>query len=414
MKILFVSWWLPYPLRTGSCVTNYNTIKQLAVNHEVSLVSFIDSEDELQYVPDMAKLCTDVTCVLRERKSMVRLKRALGLLSPAPRSILLARSTEMRGAIARKLDQKQFDCALVDGTTTLEYLLHARSIPKVLFHHNVDSVVIKRDYEAQDTRWKRVRRWMTWRKAAAYERRVSRQADAHAMVSPVDRDELLALIPDLGHVEVIGNGVDMDSFRFDGVKRNRDSIIFVSLLKYLPNRDGLRQFCREIFPEIRKTWENAVLRVTGHYENMGVDDLLAQPHVEFTGYLDEIGPAIASSWVSIAPIHVGSGTRLKILEAMALGTPVVSTTVGAEGLDVQHEREILIADTPSDFAKQVLRLHADERLWQRLSENGRRLVEEKYDWKLLGRKFEDLLVRVCEDFHPINKRNHEKAQTVLR
>jgi glycosyltransferase involved in cell wall biosynthesis len=306
----------------------------------------------------------------------------------------------MREAIARRFDQKRFDCAIVDGTTTLEYLLHASGIPKILFHHNVDSVVIKRDYETQNTRRRRIRRWMTWRKAAAYERRVSRQADAHAMVSPVDKEELLALAPDLGPVEVIGNGVDMDSFRVDGVKRNRDSIIFASLLKYAPNRDGLRQFCREIFPEIRKTWENAVLRVTGHFAGMGVDDLRVQGHVEFTGYLDDIRPAIASSWVSIAPIHVGSGTRLKILEAMALGTPVVSTTVGAEGLDVEHEREILIADTPSDFAKQILRLHDDERLWGKLSENGRRLVQEKYDWRVLGKKFDSFLCRVCDESPP--------------
>ena len=119
MNILFLSWWLPYPLRTGSCVTNYNAIKQLAVNHDVSLVSFIDSEDELRYAPEMAKLCTDVTCVLRERKYMVPLKRLLGLLSPAPRSILLARSREMDRAVARKLEQKKFDCAIGDSTATL-------------------------------------------------------------------------------------------------------------------------------------------------------------------------------------------------------------------------------------------------------------------------------------------------------
>ena len=412
MKILYLTSWLPYPLRTGSCVTNYNTIKQLALNHEVSLLSFIDSEDELQFVPEMTKLCNDVTCVLREQKSMVRLKRALGFLSFAPRSTFIARSGEMHEAAARRVGEGKFDCAVLDSAGLLEYLDRAEGLPKVLFHHNVDSVVIKRDYEMQPTRAKRFRRWLTWRKAAVYERRVCRQADAHVMVSPVDKEELLALAPDLEPVEVVGNGVDMDSFRVDGVKRDRDSIIFVSLLKYVPNRDGLRQFCREIFPEIRQTWENAVLRVTGHFAGMEVDDLQAHPHVEFTGYLDDIKPAIASSWVSIAPIHVGSGTRLKVLEAMALGTPVVSTSVGAEGLDVQHERDILIADTASDFAKQILRLHTDERLWQKLSENGRRLVQEKYDWKMLGKKFESFLRRVCDEFHP-TKRTLEKRPTGL-
>ena len=209
---------------------------------------------------------------------------------------------------------------------------------------------------------------------------------------------MLTLVPEIDEIGVIGNGVDLDSFRVDGVKRQRKSIIFAGLPKYMANMDGLRYFHREIFPMIKQKWNDVVLRITGDVAGQNVNELRSDRNVVFTGYLDDVKPAVASSWVSIVPIRVGSGTRLKILEAMALGTPVVSTPVGAEGLEVTHEKDILIADTPSDFARQVLRLREDLELWHTLSENGWRLVKEKYDWKILGRKLESFLRQVCEEF----------------
>jgi len=162
MTILFLSSWLPYPLRTGSCVTNYNVIKQLAKQHEISLLSFIDSEDELRYVPAMTALCADVTCILREKPRVPWVRYKLGLLSPTPRSILLARSGEMFEAVQRKTAEKEFDCAIADTTATFEYLRCTDGFPKILFHHNVDSVLAKRERMLESSRLRRVRLWLTW------------------------------------------------------------------------------------------------------------------------------------------------------------------------------------------------------------------------------------------------------------
>jgi glycosyltransferase involved in cell wall biosynthesis len=301
-------------------------------------------------------------------------------------------------AVTRKTVEKKFDCAIADATSTIEYVLRTGGFPKILYHHNVDSVLARRQCMQESSSWRRFRSRLTWRKSAAYERRVNRLADAHIMVSEVDKAELLALVPDIDRMEVVGNGVDMDSFRVHGVTRQRNSIIFTGLPIYGANMNGLRWFQKEIFRTVKQKWDDVILRVTGDLSAQNVDDLQADGSIIFTGYLDDVKPAVASSWISIAPIRVGSGTRLKILEAMALGTPVVSTSVGAEGLDVEHERDILIADDPPDFARQILRLRRDGQLWQRLSENGRRLIEERYDWKVLGRKLESFLLRVCAEF----------------
>ena len=398
MRILFLSSWLPYPLRTGSSVTNYNAIKQLANRHDISLVSFVDSQTDLQYAPAMAELCTDVTCVLREKSRAPRLKRTIGLLSPVPSSVFASKNSEMSEAVVRKVAEKEFDCAIADTTVMIEYVMQTGTFPKIVFHHNVDSVLARRRCMQESSPWRCFRSGLTWRKAAAYERRVSKAADAHIMVSEADKAELLELVPEIERIDIVGNGVDVDSFRLHDVRRERDSIIFTGLPKYVANRDALRYFHQEILPAVKRNWENVVLRVTGDFTGLAMHDLSADGSIVFTGYLDDVKPAVASSWISIAPIRVGSGTRLKIIEAMALGTPVVSTSVGAEGLEVKHEQDILIADDPSEFAEQILRLRRDIQLWQHLSKNGRKLVEERYDWKVLGKKLESFVLRVSAEF----------------
>lgn len=395
MRILYLTSWFPYPLDTGSRVTNHHAIRQLSRHHEISLLSFIDGEEELQHLPAMANSCTDVTCVLRERQAMVRLKYTLGLLSSLPRSVLVARSKEMFEAVARIVIENDPDCAIVDNIALLEYLIPMTGLPKILFHHNVDSVVAGRQFELESSRVRRLRLWLTYLKAAAYERRMSQRADAHAMVSRVDEEELLKLVPEIDCIDVIGNGVDIESFSVEDLERQRDSVIFTGLPRYSANVDALRYFCGEVFPKVKQNWKDVVLRVTGDFSGQSVCDLESEENIVFTGYLDDVKPAIASSRVAIAPIRLGSGTRLKILEAMALGTPVVSTTVGAEGLDVSHGKDILIANSPSEFADSLVQLRNDQELWTRLSTNGRLLVRERYDWKVLGERFDKFVREVC-------------------
>jgi glycosyltransferase involved in cell wall biosynthesis len=319
----------------------------------------------------------------------------------------------MSEAVARKSAEREFDCLIADSVSAIEYALGVGQFPKIVFHHNVDSVLAKRRRMLEPSRIRRCRLWCTWRKAEAYERRMSKLADAHIVVSDVDKAELLALVPEIERIEVVGNGVDMDSFSIEGVKREENSIIFTGLPKYAANMDGLGYFHREVFPIVRQKWNDVILRVTGDFSDQKVDNLQTEDSIIFTGYLNDVKHAVASSWISIAPIRVGSGTRLKILEAMALGTPVVATSVGAEGLDVEHERDILIADDPQGFARQVLRLHNDHDLWKRLSRNGKRLVEKEYDWKVLGKKFDNFLHVVCAEFSQAGG-NRSPTETVYR
>ena len=211
---------------------------------------------------------------------------------------------------------------------------------------------------------------------------------------------------------------------YEDKQRDADVIIFSSLLKYQANLEGLRYFCEKIFPFIKKSRPDIKLVVTGDYGNLPIDDLHNDKNIEFVGYVDNVKKEISKASVTIVPLRVGSGTRFKILESMALGTPVVSTSMGAEGIEgliqvashksqvtlarrggsqtsevTSDQENIWISDDPEDFAKGVLTLLSDSQLAGILSRNGRKLIEERYGWDNIGKKMGEFIEKVVA-LHP--------------
>jgi len=208
---------------------------------------------------------------------------------------------------------------------------------------------------------------------------------------------VLSIAPHCQYVVVVPNGVDLDRYKDDSGASEPGTLIFPGALTYSANFDAMAFFLHQIFPLVKARWPEVVLRITGKTNGVPVDRLPLDERVILTGYLDDVRPTVAQSWVCVVPLRVGGGTRLKILEAMALGTPVVSTSKGAEGLEVTQDEDILIADTPAEFADAVLRLLNDRALRARLAANGRRLVESRYGWKVIGEKLDQLLRRVVKE-----------------
>ena len=201
-------------------------------------------------------------------------------------------------------------------------------------------------------------------------------------------------MPGYEGLAIVPNGVDLEVNSGDFGAPRPDTLIYSGALTYDANFDAMAFFLRDVFPLIRARRPNVHLRITGGYQGVPIEQLPLGTGVELTGYLDNIQLAVAQSWLCVVPLRVGAGTRLKILEAMALGTPVVSTSKGAEGLEVTHGEDILIADEPEEFANGVVRLLEDRDLRARLSINGRRLVEETYSWERCSGRLERLLVEI--------------------
>jgi glycosyltransferase involved in cell wall biosynthesis len=209
-----------------------------------------------------------------------------------------------------------------------------------------------------------------------------------SMVSKQNREDVEQLIPAMrGKVTVIPNGVDTD-LNSPGIARPiPNTLIYNGALTYRANLDAMVYFTREILPQIHSLAPDVNLKITGRNQGVNLRRLHDDKRIQLTGYLEDVRPAVSGSWICVVPLRDGSGSRLKILEAMALGTPIVSTSKGAEGLEVTHEKDILIGDTPEEFAQQTLRLLGDVDLRNRLVRNARTLVEEKYSWRQISEQF---------------------------
>jgi glycosyltransferase involved in cell wall biosynthesis len=278
------------------------------------------------------------------------------------------------------------------------YLAPVRATLCARLFEEAEVAVIREQFTSQRHPIKRLRYGLTWWKFARFMRSFVARFDGATVVSEIEREHLARIGCDARRVSVIPNGVDAAHPRARlrtglGVKATPQpaALIYPGALTYSANYDAVRYFLAEIFPLIRQARPNATLTVTGSIDGVPIDDLPNREGVTFTGHVPDVEGLIAASGACVVPLRLGGGTRLKIIQSMALGTPVVSTAKGAEGLDVTPEENILIGDTPERFAAQTLRLIDNPELHARLSANGRNLIAQRYTWDRIGRQLDALL-----------------------
>jgi glycosyltransferase involved in cell wall biosynthesis len=258
-----------------------------------------------------------------------------------------------------------------------------------------ESGVLKDEYYSQPLGLRRIRRGLTWWKFTHFLRHLIQSFERTTVVSDVELEHLQEIRCDPSAIRVVPNGVERDALGRRNTPRP-GRLIYPGAITYSANFDAVRYFVDDIFPLIRAGRSDASFTVTGATGNHDLGSFSDRGPIAFTGRVDDVSHLIGQSSVCVVPLRIGGGTRLKILQAMALGTPVVTTTKGAEGLEVTPESDILIADTPSTFAAQVLRVLDDFVLRARLAANGRRLVERLYTWDRIGAQFEDVLSEAQE------------------
>jgi len=314
-----------------------------------------------------------------------RIRRGLQLLAGRPPRTLAARVTALRPAIERLLAERSFDAVQVELPELVEAAA-GRDVPVVLDAHNIWSELTARRQAIDPWAVRRAVRAIGHRRQRAAEERAWRSADLCLATS--EREAGIISAAGARGVAMVPNGVATDTIR--PVVGNPDAhdggpptLVFVGLLGYRPNADAVTHFVRDILPSIRAKVPDVHLQVIG--DGATADLLrLAGPGVEFTGRVPDVRPFVTAAAVVVVPLRIGSGTRLKILEALALGRPVVTTAIGAEGLDVVDGEHVLIADEPSAFAAAVVRVLGDEGLAASLGQRGRALVEQSYDWSTVG------------------------------
>jgi polysaccharide biosynthesis protein PslH len=403
MKILWVKAGGLVPPDTGGKIRSYNILRELARCHSVTFFSFHGALDNDPH-SELKNIFDQLVCVpldLPPAKSFAEMMDyAISGLSSRPYGITKFCRPEVGRRLRSLLNRENYDIIVCDFMAAAGAIPWESPIPKVLFTHNVEATIWRRHYQvASNPVWKAIS-WLEWRKMTAAEQRYLRLADHVLAVSETDRDAF-ATVVDRARLTVIPTGVDVDYFRPQAVPENPNSLVFTGSMDWLPNEDAIFYFVESILPLILERCPNVSLEVVGRKPSRKLQFLAeSRKDVQLTGWVEDIRPYVARGAVCIVPLRIGGGTRLKIFEAMAMGKAVVSTSIGAEGLPVTSGENIVIADSPRDFADQTVALleHSGER--KRLGDAARALVAEKYSWQKVAEDFARILQEVAARAKP--------------
>lgn len=375
MHILFLSRWYPWPPSNGSKLRIYHLLRGLAAEHAVTLISFTEPEEGAPDLTGLEDFCETVVTVPRKPFQPDSWRARAGILSPTPRSVLDTFSPGMQAAIEGALASADYDLVIASQFDMAAYRRFFGEIPAVFEEAEVG--VLYERYAGASALGPRMRHGLTWAKHRRYLANLLDHYQGCTVVSDQERQMLESVARNGTKLEVIPNCIEVQSYQgFDTTPRP-ETMIFTGSFRYRPNYEAMIWFIEEVLPLIQERHPGASLTITGDHAGL---PLPPARNVTLTGFVDDIRPLIAGSWLSLAPIHEGGGTRLKILEAMALKTPVISTSKGAEGLDARDGEHLLIADTPPTFAAAVSHLFSRPHLRHELADNALRLVGQRYDW----------------------------------
>jgi len=394
MKILFITSQFPFPPDSGWNIRVFNFIRFLSERHEITLLSFYTEKDDPSKFSELSGYCSEIFTI-RRSSSYNPLDLAKGLLTSIPFSIWNYKSRKMEKKAKEIISSRKYDVIQVEDIHMSQYLPWDCSGLKILDMHNVESEYLERFSEIEKNVFKKYYASLTAGKLKKYEVTNSKKFDICLAVSEKDL-KTFQLFAQPKIMEVIPNGVDLSYFTPAGVEADPLTLLFLGKLDYRPNVDALVYFMEKIWPRLIEKIPEAKFVVGGKDLPENLRNSLKSRNVILKGYVEDIRKVLSSCAVMVVPLRYGGGTRIKILEAFAMGKPVVSTSLGCEGIEVHSGEEILIADTPESFADSVVEVLTDPDLSKKLSQRGRGLVQEKYDWEKITWKLEEIYLRTIK------------------
>jgi polysaccharide biosynthesis protein PslH len=396
MKILWIKVDFLHPTERGGQIRTLEMLRRLHRRHEIHYVGFTQPgmEEGPRRASEYSSYSYPVQHNVPPRRSLGFLRQLAGsFFSPLPLSVSRYKSSNMERKLSELIQQHNFDSVVCD------FVFPAQNVPhmdrSVLFQHNVETVIWRR-HSQNARRWAERAFFRTQAKRMfRYEDAICHQARHIVTVSETDSESTRELFGLSKNVSAVPTGVDCDYFSPPKSAEPYRDLIFVGAMNWIPNIDGMRYFIETIWPRIRTAHPKCTLGIVGRAPTPEIRRFAdTDPSIHVTGTVPDVRPSLWGSRVSIVPLRIGGGTRLKIYEAMAAGVPVVSTSVGAEGLPVHHPDQIRLADRPEDFADECIRLLRNENDRRHLGSVAREWVIANGSWDAAVASFEKILQSV--------------------
>jgi sugar transferase (PEP-CTERM/EpsH1 system associated) len=377
MDILFISHRIPFPPDHGGKIRAFNMIRHLAKSHSVVVASLAESEREMQEASGLKNYCSKV--IAQVVPTPIRwLQASRGLVGRSSSSVAYFWSSDLHKRIDKLLSGNRFDVIFVHCAFVAQYVSDYRDGYRILDLCDIDSA-----------KWLDYSQWragpLSWGyslealKLRNYEKKVITNFDRCIVATPGELAEFKKLSVEIP-CAVIPNGVDSNYFHPQSNGSAGRVIAFVGRMDYFPNVDGALYFARSIFPIVRGRVPHAELRIVGSNPTNAVRRLANMPGITVTGHVPDVRPYLADATVAVAPLRLARGTQNKILEAMAMGIPVVASVEAAKGITATPGENLLVGDTPDTFANHVINLMQNERLRRELSEAGHKKIIRTHSW----------------------------------
>lgn len=394
MRILFIAPRLPLPADTGGKIRTLNILKQLAKTAKVHLVCFSFGADDQRLSQDLSNGGIEVTLVPASASGAVS-KITEALFNPLPVSIAKYYSEDMETILRELNETNEFDAVHVDHAHMAHYHRIFGGTPRFLDEHNVEYKILERCAGVEKSFLKKRIYLSQAGKMKRFESKAAEGFSGCFAVSKEDQDVLRNLTDGVVPVHIIPNGVDTEFFQGTGDKGQgtgeEDAVVFTGSMDWFPNDDAAVYFCEEILPHVWKAAPDVKFYIVGKGPSGRLKKLAnGERRVILAGRVDDVRAFVMKSKVFAVPLRIGGGTRLKILEAMSMEKAVVSTSIGAEGIDYKEDTDMVLADRPEVFAQKVVSLLRDSGRRRALGAAGRKLVLEKYDWNVVGAKLRDV------------------------
>lgn len=391
-RLLFLCQALPYPPDGGVKIRSYNVLRLLSREFAVTALCFYRraeaaNPEELRRSINGLKAIADVEAFpipSEHSKARFVLDHLRSVTTSRAYTISSYETSHFRMRLRELIETQAFDLVHLDSLDLAGYIPMLSGFPVVCVHHNVESALLQRRAETMSGL---LRAYVSYqaRLTEKEERRWCPFVQLNVTVSEIDRVELQKIAPAAQFI-VIPNGVDTHAFRYADRPEPEHGIVFVGGYSWQPNRDAMEHFCLEVLPLLRARGISAKVTWVGRAPDAIKREYAKRYGIHLTGYVDDIQPIVRGAACYVAPLRAGGGTRLKILDAWAMGKAVVSTTVGCEGLDARDGENILVRDTTTAFAEAVEAVLSDSELRRRLGAAARQTAETQYDWEVIGKQ----------------------------